>query len=543
MGGIPRLTRQFLASCVLGVLLVFVLLVALRPQYTGRAFSETGNKQSTSPTSSGLSQAASDSTASPALLSQAIGSVIDQSDLASARWGVSVISVSSGKVVYERNATQLFIPASNMKIYTTGVALDLLGADYRWRTSAYAKTQPDSTGTISGDLTLYGRGAPDLVAQAKKDGSDGSLAQLADALYQRGLRQVRGNVIGDESYFRGETVGDGWPWTDLQWYFGAEASALSVNDNEIQLSILPPQKTDAPPQVNENDAVDHLSIENRLTVVQRGERMTIGIDRGLSDNKVRVWGEFPLGSRGFGARLSVHNPSLWAARLFQKALRDRGIQVHGSAETRDSRVAPNERFDPSASTELAFVSSKPLGEIVEDTNKASINLYAELLLRTLGRERGNLVSTPVPGGRERGDDEAGLEVIRQWLSRSGISTAGMALHDGSGLSRLNLVTPESISKFLISLSKTAAGPVFRASLPISGRDGTLGGRLEKVSDRVLAKTGSLTYTASLSGYVTVAGGETLAFSILCNDQTARASSTRVIDQIVLILATDPAIKR
>ena len=131
-----------------------------------------------------------------------------------------------------------------MKIYTTGVALDLLGADYRWRTSAYAKAQPDATGTISGDLILYGRGAPDLVAQARKDSNDGSLARLADDLYQRGIRQVRGNVIGDESYFRGETLGDGWPWTDLQWYFGAEASALSVNDNEIELSILPPAKTD-----------------------------------------------------------------------------------------------------------------------------------------------------------------------------------------------------------------------------------------------------------------------------------------------------------
>jgi D-alanyl-D-alanine carboxypeptidase/D-alanyl-D-alanine-endopeptidase (penicillin-binding protein 4) len=108
----------------------------------------------------------------------------------------------------------------------------------------------------------------------------------------------------------------------------------------------------------------------------------------------------------------------------------------------------------------------------------------------------------------------------------------MALHDGSGLSRLNLVTPESISRLLVSLSKNAAGPVFRASLPISGRDGTLGSRLAKVGDRVVAKTGSLTYTTSLSGYVTAAGGETLAFSILCNGQTARASTNRVIDQIV-----------
>jgi D-alanyl-D-alanine carboxypeptidase/D-alanyl-D-alanine-endopeptidase (penicillin-binding protein 4) len=107
-------------------------------------------------------------------------------------------------------------------------------------------------------------------------------------------------------------------------------------------------------------------------------------------------------------------------------------------------VHPKKRFDPSASTELAFVSSKPLSEIVKDTNKTSINLYAELLLRTLGRERGNFVSTPEMIGRERGDDEAGLEVIHLWLSRAGIKSAGMALHDGSGLSRLNLVTPESI---------------------------------------------------------------------------------------------------
>lgn len=540
MSRTTNLTRRFLVSCALSVLLVIVSVVSLRPPPIGKAFSETGNRQPDP--ASVVSKTTTDASQLPASLAQSIDSVIDQSELASARWGVSVISLTTGREVYGRNAGQLFIPASNMKIYTTGVALDLLGANYRWRTSVYARTQPDATGTINGDLTLYGRGAPDLVAQAKKDSGDGSLARLADDLYERGIRQISGNVIGDESYFRGEALGDGWPWTDLQWYFGAEASALSVNANEIELSIQPPTKTDEPPQVNVNDADNYVSIQNSLRVVKRGERMTIGINRGLSDNRVRVWGEFPLGGRGFGARLSVHNPALWAARLFLKALQDRGIKIQGTAERRDSRVPLSERFDPSASTELAFVSSKTLGEIVKATNKASINLYAELLLRTLGRERGSLVSAPEPVGRERGDNESGLEVIRLWLSRAGISTAGIALHDGSGLSRLNLVTPDSISRLLVSLSKTAADPVFRASLPISGRDGTLGGRLEKLGDRVVAKTGSLTYTTSLSGYVTAAGGEVLAFSILCNNQTDHSSTTRVIDQIVSLLAADPATK-
>jgi serine-type D-Ala-D-Ala carboxypeptidase/endopeptidase (penicillin-binding protein 4) len=533
-----KLSPQLLINCAFGILFLVLSIVSLRPLERSRAFSEPNNKQPNSTTSSNVSNALADSPKTPESLSASIDSIIDESELSSARWGVSVISLSSGKEVYGRNASERFIPASNMKIYTTGVALDLLGADYRWRTSAYSRTQPDASGTISGDLILYGRGAPDLVARSRKGSDDGSLARLADNLYQHGIRQVIGNVIGDESYFRGETLGDGWPWTDLQWYFGAEASALSINDNEIQLSILPPVKTDTPPVVNLNDADKYVSVQNDLSVVKRGEKMTIGINRGLSDNKIRVWGDFPLGSRGFGARLSVHNPSLWAARLFLKALQDRGITVQGSAKTRDFRVPADERFDPAAAIELAFVSSKPLSEIVKDTNKESINLYAELLLRTLGRERGDLISKPEMAGKERGDDEAGLDVIRLWLSRAGISTDGMALHDGSGLSRLNLVTPESISRLLVALSRTGAGSVFRDSLPISGRDGTLGDRLGKVSDRVMAKTGSLTYTTSLSGYVTAAGGEVLAFSILCNDKTARASAQRVIDQIVLILATN-----
>ncbi|CAN5721563.1 D-alanyl-D-alanine carboxypeptidase/D-alanyl-D-alanine-endopeptidase [soil metagenome] len=536
MSHTPKFTRRLL-NCALGFLLGVVSVMSLRSLSPVTSFSETGDHPSIQAASSRVSKPTADSKQSPAL-SQSIDSAIDQSELASARWGVSVISLTNGRQIYGRNVDQLFIPASNMKIFTTGVALDLLGTDYRWRTSAYAKHQPDAAGAISGDLILYGRGAPDLVAQ-KKNSGDGSLARLADDLYQRGIRQVSGNVIGDESYFRGEPLGDGWPWTDLQWYFGAEASALSVNNNEIALNVLPPIKTDAPPEVKVNDASNHVSIQNSLNVVDRGERMAIGIARGLSDNQVRIWGEFPLGGRGFGARLSVHNPSLWAARLFLKALQDRGIRVQGNAQTRDARVPSNERFDPSAAIELAFVSSKPLSQVVRDTNKASINLYAELLLRTLGREHGNLVTSSEPVQRERGDEEVGLEVIRVWLSRAGISTAGMALHDGSGLSRLNLVTPESISRLLVSLSKTAAGPVFRASLSISGLDGTLVGRMGKLGDRVVAKSGSLTYSTSLSGYVTAAGGEVLAFSILCNNQTGPASATRVIDQIVSILAGDP----
>lgn len=530
--------RQILFISGFCIFVVALSLFLFKPLIVGWANTETSQEQLKQTRSTDSKTAGSDNSEKVfGSLAEQLEDIIEKSGIASARWGVSVISLSDERTVYSRNADKLFTPASNMKIFTTGVALDLLSPEYRWRTSVYADAQPDASGTIRGNLRLYGRGAPDLASQKTK--SNSSLAQLADDLYNRGIRRISGNVIGDESYFRGDSVGEGWQWNDLQWYFGAEASALTVNDNEIDINILPASKSDATPIVNVSDASGYMSIQNNMATVTRGARMVIGIHRGLSDNNIQVWGEFPSGSKGFGARLSVHNPALWAARLFLAALKARGIAVEGTAETRDSRQSSSSRFDPTRAVELAFTSSKSLSELVKETNKESLNLYAELMLRTLGRERGDMVAAPDPVGRERGDDEAGLAVIRLWVARAGISTQGMALHDGSGLSRLNLVTPDSMSRLLIALSKTAIGPSFRESLPISGRDGTLGGRLKNITDLVAAKTGSLTYDTALSGYLTTARGEYLTFSVVCNDQTARTSAGRVIDQLVLAMAERP----
>ena len=276
-----------------------------------------------------------------------------------------------------------------------------------------------------------------------------------------------------------------------------------------------------------------------LAAANSGVQPTIGVHRGLSDNNIEVWGEFVPGSKGFGARLSVHKPALWAAKLFGRALKTRGIQVDGQALSHDSRMPPSQRFDPSRYVELAFVQSQPMGEIAKKTNKESNNLFAELILRTLGRERGEMSPSPQGMGRERGDDESGLAVLRLWLERAGISTTHLALHDGSGLSRLDLVTPETNARFLLSVSKTNVGAVFRESLPIAGHDGTLAGRLKTVAGGVSAKTGSLTYDNSLSGYLTTSKGQLLAFSIMCNDQTGSVNSIRLIDQIVALLAAYP----
>lgn len=526
-----RRTLRVILSALL--LLTFVVAATTRALRTREG--QTEESASATSTKRSPAAAATESSTDPGL-GQLIDRAIDTSESSSARWGVSVVSLKDGRVLYARNADKLFTPASNMKIYTTAVALDLLGPTYQWRTSVYADSQPDSAGFLKGDLTLYGRGAPDLSSLAKESGV-GSLRQLVDGLYQRGVRRIGGNVIGDESYFRAEQFGDGWLWNDLQWYFGAEPSALSINDNQVDVEIKPAITAGEPALARLTSAQDYVHLSNEMVTVKPGEKMSVGIDRGLTNNEVKVWGEIPLGTRGFGYHLAVHDPAMWAARLFMAALKARGIAVDGEARRRDFRVPQSARFDPTKAIELVTVPSKPLSDIVRATNKESINLNAELILRTLGRERGEMApSADSHKPYERGDDEAGLAVIRQWLNRAGIKTDKLALHDGSGLSRLDLVTPDTTAHLLLAISRTGSATAFRESLPVAGSDGTLAGRLHPYKDRISAKTGTLVYDNSLSGFLINAGGEQWAFSVMCNDQTSQANSIRLIDEIASILA-------
>ncbi len=468
-------------------------------------------------------------------LSASLDQLLKSPEFSHGRWGVAVISLKDGKLIYEHNGDHLFTPASNMKVYTTAVALDLLGADYRWRTSVYSENQPDVNGIIRGDVILYGRGAPDLIS-ANRNENHNSLEHLAKALVARGIKRIEGNIVGDESYFRGDPIGQGWQWNDLQWYFGAEASALTVNANSVEISITSSSNLNEPPKVVSNDLDGYLQLTNNLATVARNEEIKIGVHRGLSDNTVNVWGQYPVLTRGYGVSLSVHRPALWAASIFLRTLRTHGIVVDGVAKFRDSRVPVKSRFEPSGNHELAFVTSQSLSEIVKVTNKFSVNLYAELLLRTIGRERAAMLPDEREIGRELGDDERGTRLIELWLRNQKIDTRNLAIHDGSGLSRLNLVTPRATSQLLEAIRRTTSARIFTESLPVAGTDGTLQSRLQATSGRIAAKTGALTYVNSLSGYLTASAGQVYAFSITCNDQVETRNSLRLIDHFVLKLS-------
>lgn len=463
-------------------------------------------------------------------LARKIEQTIKESKFASARWGVSVISLRDGRTVYSLDAQKSFSPASNMKLITTATALDLLGTGYRWRTSVFLENTPDEQGNITGDIVLYGRGAIDLDST--------SINKLADEVYRKGVRRVKGNVVGDESFFRGDALGQGWLWNDVQWYFGAEASALSVNRNEVRVIVTPTafNQTASARLEPENN---YVLLKNETKTIENGNIISIGIHRGLSDNNVQIWGNVPARSAGLNAKLSVYKPALWAAQLFRDALKAKGIIIDGNTRSLDAKDRQSGKgFDLNNSTELAYVESQPLGEVVRKTNKESWNLAAELMLRTIGQKFGN--TAPDPDIRKmavRGDDGAGLAVMMKWLNEKGISTKGLSLYDGSGLSRLTLITPESMSQLLVFMSKHSSSQAFKDSLAIAGQDGTLGNRFRNsaANGQIFAKTGTLQHISALSGYIVTANGETLGFSIICNDETQPEESTSVIDAIAILL--------
>ncbi len=446
-------------------------------------------------------------------LAKKIDEMIEKSEFADARWGVFVVSLQDGRVLAARDGQKLFTPASVQKLLTSVVALDKLGADFRWKTSVFALNKIEN-GVLDGDLILYGQGAPDL--------SDEGIENLANQLKAKGLQKVKGNIIGDESFFTGDNFGDGWTWNELQWYYGAEASALSINRNEVKLNLQNGKPT---------ASTTFMQVSGEVKPNQNGEVESIGVKRELGENRVYVWGE----GKNLDVRVAMQNPALWSAKIFKEALQKKGIAVEG--EAKEANWKTETKLDIATSTELATVESQTLAEIVRKMNKDSVNLYAELILRTLGKKFGDSAPDENPKiQKTRGDDSAGTSVIKKWLTEKGVTFQETeTIRDGSGLSRLNFVTPETIGRALIAAAQIKTAETFKISLPIAATDGTLRGRLGSVRGKILAKTGSITYINSLAGYAQNER-ETLAFVILCNNETRKADSSVLIDAIAESLA-------
>ena len=486
-----------------------------------------------------------------------IEQIVRQPALEAGFFAVKIVSLDTGTVIFEQDSRKLVRPASNMKIYTVATAFDKLTPDYRFITSVYAKEKLDDEGKVKGDLIIYGRGDPSIAARFNGGDYFKGIDALADRIVAAGVKRIKGDLVGDESYFDGDSFGSGWTWQDLQWSYGAPISALTVNDNAIDLTVRPGSKAGAAVSITSGPpATSFMTIVNRATTTARGTRSDLRIHRGLGANTLEISGTLAVGDEGFTGGVAIPDPTLAFVAMLREALIKRGVKIDGRLRTVTARmggsiVSPS----PSAATteagkmpalpsalpvEIASLPSAPFNEIAAHTLKPSQNLYTELILRTLGRMR---KIAPPPDETRRAsqtDEDAGLAAVRDFLKQAGVSESQLNLDDGSGLSRSDMIMADATVQLLTFMTRHRYFAQFRDALPIAGVDGTLRNRMKgtPAEKNVRAKTGTLSSVASLGGYVTTAAGERLVFSMMLNNYPDASALRRdSIDAIAVLLAS------
>ena len=458
-------------------------------------------------------------------------------------WGVLVADAATGEVLYALNPQRYFTPASNTKLFTTALALATLGPDYRFRTTIETRGTVDQEGRLRGDLVLVGRGDPNLsnrkfpfAKEVEREGPpERVLAELADAVVARGIKQIEGEVIADDSYFAAERYPSGWAIDDMLWGYGAPVSALAVNDNVIFLELRPGERERDPAGYSVEPWADFYKIQNEITTGAVGSEQKLEVSREPGTRLIVLRGSMPTNARPHLLAIAVEEPAEHAARLLKRLLEARGICVYGEARARHSspaeprdlsRVQPRDSSS-AGPTILAEHTSLPLIEDLHLANKVSQNLHAELLLRTAAREKAGALTL-----------EAALKFAGEFFQSIGIAEGDVLLWDGSGLSRRNLVTPQAVLRLLQYAAAQPWGEVFRSTLAIAGEDGTLAERMKNTpaAGRIQAKTGSLDHVNSLSGYAATARGAKLVFSIFGNNHNLRGrDSTAVADAICIAM--------
>ncbi len=456
---------------------------------------------------------------------------------AQAHWGIHIVSLATGRTLFTANADRAFLPASTAKLFTAALALDRLGPDFRVRTSLFAAAPPDDQGTVTGDLIVYGRGDPGFSASAAGGDWDRTFAPLVEALKAAGVKQVAGDLVADESYFRGPPTGSGWEDDDRQWYYGAEVSALTLNNNAVELRLRPAEQAGAPVEVFCFPATPFVAISNLTQTVASNGTQQITVNRPLGGNVIWVKGTEPLGSRGLTESMSVHRPAAWFGEEFKAALQRSGIAVRGGVRVVDAVGRERSPLDCDRLVELGAAMSAPLSEELARTLKPSQNLHAQLLLFQAGAAAAGGSAT-TPGLTS---EQAGLRALAAFVVKAGLAPDEVRLEEGSGLSRHDLVTPRALVGLLQFMAHHLQAQVFREALPVAGVDGTLRGRMRGTpAERNLrAKTGSLRRVNTLAGYVTTAAGEPLAFALLLNDYPTGAGERpgrEELDEVAVWLA-------
>lgn len=530
-------------------------------------------------------------------LAKEINTILSQPPLDRAHWGIDVVNLETGKALYSQNPGQLFLPASNTKLFTTAAALAIAGPDYRFRTTVEAQGRIDGHGRLSGDLVIVGRGDPNISGRTlpyalktqRTAPHTQILEEMADQVARSGLKMVDGDLIGDDTYYAFERYAEGWAQDDLQWIDGAPVSALSFNDNVIFVNIQPGEQPGDKALITVEPETGYYELDNRIVTSAAGVTKRIGIHRDPGSKKIVLWGSLPLGDAGMKEPLAIEDPAEFVAQLFGTLLERRGITIRGRTRARHGEGAqffdliqlppkdalpapqmlPTPGIDnpaarlqaagpqstapaentlsstpaqrapdadlPSTNKVLAEHFSTPLLDDIRVINKTSQNLHAELALRMVGKLRWS-----------EGSFEGGAAAVKQFLLQAGLKEDEFTFLDGSGLSRRDLITPVATVQLLIYAARQPWGAAFEESLPVSGVDGSLTDRFQNTpaAGHVHAKTGSLSHVKALSGYGQTQAGKRFVFSIFCNNHNLPGAKVlAAIDAMVQVLVTQESSPR
>ena len=504
-------------------------------------------------------------------LARTIHHLLQDPYVSRAHWGISITTLS-GRQIYSLNSHQYFHPASNAKLFTTAATLALFRPNARWRTTVTTNGAISPDGTLDGNIVIHGSGDPTLSSRVypydghtvRQPDTITAFEDMANQLAKDGIHRIDGNIIGDDSWFTHQPYPEGWALDDTIWDYGAPISALTINDNVVYLNVVPagaaglPNEPGATPQrfvtptgteqVEWNPPTPYYHLDNETTLLHSGVGR-VGLDRAPGSRKVRLFGT--IDQNGFHAGLAIIHPAKYAAATFAMLLRQRGIQVTGTAKAHHLLSTTTARFREEVNQPIAlhpitdtllgpptdgehvlatYTSQATLAQDLKVTLKVSQNLHAELYLRDLGRyEAGD------------GSIAQGARVVHQFALDAGVNPTGFIFFDGSGMSHDDVVTPHAFTTLLAYASRQSWGRTYRNALPTGGVDGTLSDRFTSPSmrGRVHAKTGTLDEDNALSGYVKSRSGRTYVFSILCNSRNPNNQDIlKVMDSIVKAIASE-----
>ena len=435
-------------------------------------------------------------------LARDIEAIIDRPQFKQSRWGIAIGELATEDIIYSLDGDKFFIPASTVKLLTTAAALNELGADFRITTPIYATGNLPHLDTVR----IKGKGDPTITSEI--------IENIVQQFKVLGIRSIKKLII-DDSYFSLPAIDPTWEWLDTYYYYATAVNSVILDRNTVRLTLLP-QQIGQPVKLQWGDRIAsrQWQIFNRGITALPNSEYSIEINGVLGKPVLNIRGKLPQDNEEDVWDLAIVDPANYFLATFRDLLSQEGINVTQGIVVTETIQNKEERI-------IAQMYSPPLKELIKEINRESNNLYAEVLLKILAKKLN--INDPI-------------EALEISLNKLDISSDNYSLKDASGLSRQNLMTPETLVQILSVMANTNFD--YRSSLAIAGSNGTLKNRFinTEVQNNLWGKTGSLSGVVTIAGYL-ISARQTIVFSILVNNFNDKNQIVhQAVDEILLLLS-------